>query len=331
MFPAMSNPTFPDGLKMPQQHSIKNVFSVDVEDYFQVSAFAGSVDPLCWDDYESRVVRNTQRILRRLEEAQIRGTFFILGWVAQRFPQLVRDIDRAGHEIGCHSFWHRLVYDLTPDTFRDDLRHGRDVLEQIVGRPVVAYRAPSFSIVPRSLWALDILVEEGFRYDSSIFPVRHDRYGIPRAEPSPHEIECAQGWLWEFPPAVYRLLGGHVPIAGGGYFRLFPLWFSLRGLRAVNQQAGQPFIFYLHPWELDPDQPRLRGPWGSRLRHYVNLGATERKLTHLLRAFEFDILSQVLEQRAWRTVISLSEMRHRFEDAAKSAPNPVGLRGVPLE
>lgn len=281
-----------------QRNSIQNVFSVDVEDYFQVSAFAATVSPRTWDQYESRVVRNTQRILNLLDEHQVRGTFFVLGWVARRFPGLVRDIDRAGHEIGCHSFWHRLVYDLDPDTFREDLRCGRNVLEEIIGRPVVAYRAPSFSIVAGSLWALDILVEEGFRFDSSIYPVVHDRYGIPGAVSHPHEIECAAGPLFEFPPAIHQMLGCRIPIGGGGYFRLLPLSLSLHGLRRVNETTGQPFMFYVHPWELDPDQPRLTGSWRSRFRHYANLGSTADKLAQLLPAFEFDFLSNVAESRS---------------------------------
>jgi polysaccharide deacetylase family protein (PEP-CTERM system associated) len=290
---------------------VQNAFSIDVEDYFQVSAFAGAIDRRQWDHYECRVVPNTQRLLALLEREQVRGTFFVLGWVARKFPGLVRDIDRGGHEIGCHSFWHRLIYELSPEEFREDLRLGRDVLEQILGRSVTAFRAPSFSIVERSLWALEILADEGFRDDSSIFPVRHDRYGIPGAAAHPFAIDTAAGRLREFPPAVCRVLGCNLPVAGGGYFRLFPWAFSRRGLQAINHTAGRPFVFYLHPWEIDPAQPRLPGSWKSRFRHYINLESTERKLLRLLQTFRFGTLSEVLDQQPQPPIVSIADLRQR--------------------
>lgn len=279
--------------------SVLNAFTIDVEDYFQVSAFERHIRREQWDDYQCRVVANTQRILRLLDRYQVRGTFFILGWVAQRFPQLVRQIDQAGHEIGSHSYWHQLIYELTPDQFRADLQRSRDVLQQILGQEVTAYRAPSFSITERSLWALEILVQEGFTADSSIFPVYHDRYGIPAAEHRIHDLHVASGTLREFPPSVVTWGRMNFPVSGGGYFRLYPWQLTRRGLQAINDR-GRPFTFYLHPWEVDPEQPRLAAGtrWG-RLRHYVNLEGTERKLQRLLQTFRFgpqrDVLSAVVQ------------------------------------
>jgi polysaccharide deacetylase family protein (PEP-CTERM system associated) len=277
-------------------HGILNAFTVDVEDYYHVHAFSDRIDPRRWDDYESRVVANTHRVLRILDEHQVRGTFFILGWVADRFPQLVRDVKRSGHEIGCHGFWHGLIYHMKPEQFRQDLRQARAAIEDVAGERVVAFRAPSFSITKRSLWALDVLIEEGFLYDSSIFAVRHDHYGIPNAHRFPHRIENPAGALWEFPPTVHRLWKVNVPIAGGGYFRLYPAWLSIRLLECVNRRAHQPFVFYIHPWELDPDQPRLAGSLKSRFRHYRNLHATEAKLRRLLGVFSFCSLSDALRE-----------------------------------
>jgi polysaccharide deacetylase family protein (PEP-CTERM system associated) len=272
-----------------------NAFTVDVEDYFQVSAFERHIDRKDWDRFESRVVANTHRVLRLLEQEQVHATFFVLGWVAERFPGLVLDIHRAGHEIGSHSYWHRLIYDQTPDEFRADLLRSRRVLEDILGQPVTAFRAPSFSVTHRSLWALDILAAEGFLSDSSIFPIRHDRYGIPGANRFPHQMITAAGPLWEFPATVRRVGSMNFPVSGGGYFRLYPLSWSLRGLTHINERDRQPFVFYIHPWELDPAQPRLRaGSALSRGRHYLNLNSTETKLTRLLRHFRFGRLCDVL-------------------------------------
>ena len=196
--------------------AIVNAFTVDVEDYYQVSAFEKHVDRVDWDRYESRVGPNTRRLLDLLDHHQVQATFFVLGWVAQRQPDLVRDIHRRGHEIGSHGYWHRLIYDQSPQEFRDDLRQSRDVLDSILGTPVTAYRAPSFSITSRSRWALEILGEEGFLVDSSVFPIHHDRYGIPGAPRRLHRIATASGTLWEFPPSVARLARLNIPVGGGG-------------------------------------------------------------------------------------------------------------------
>ena len=224
------------------------------------------------------------------------ATFFVLGWVADRFPDLVSEIHAGGHEIGAHSYWHRLIYEQTPEEFREDLQRSRDVLEDAIGQRVTAYRAPSFSITRRSLWALDILVEEGFRIDSSIVPVHHDRYGIPGAERCLHRLRLPGGELWEFPPSVVRFAGINFPTGGGGYFRLFPLCWTLFCLSRLRR-AGQRSLFYIHPWELDARQPRLRlASRMARFRHYVNLQRTENKLDVLLRAVRFGRLQDVIPQ-----------------------------------
>jgi polysaccharide deacetylase family protein (PEP-CTERM system associated) len=274
---------------------IVNALTIDVEDYYHVTAFEGEISRHQWDRFPSRVVPNTQRLLDLLDRHQIRATFFVLGWIAHRFPALIRAIADAGHEIGCHGYWHRLIYHMTPEEFRHDLRQARDVLEEIVGDRVVAHRAPSWSITKRSLWALDILAEEGFRYDSSIFPIYHDRYGIPKANPFPHRVNGVAERLWEFPASVVRYWKMNVPVSGGGYFRVYPVSWTAHWLGLINQRYEQPFLFYIHPWELDPGQPRLAaGGWG-RWRHYYNLAATGRKFDWLLGQFRFGCLSQVLE------------------------------------
>lgn len=277
---------------------LPNALTVDVEDYFQVSSFEPYIGQARWDDYSSRVVPNTQRILRLFEAQQVRATFFVLGWVAQRFPDLVRQIVDQGHELGCHSYAHRLIYQMTPDQFRADLVLARDLLQQAAGTPVLSFRAPSFSITRQSLWALDILAEEGFRYDSSIFPVYHDRYGIPDALPGIHRIRTPAGTLWEFPPTVVRLGPVNLPVSGGGYFRLYPVGWTIRLLRRVVRQ-GRPFVFYVHPWEVDPDQPRLKlASRLSRFRHYVNLASTQRKLQRLLGQFDFAPMGEIMDAAA---------------------------------
>ncbi len=278
--------------------TLRNAFTVDVEDYFHVSAFDHVVRPADWDRYESRVEANTRRMLALLARHEVRATFFVLGWVAERFPDLVRRVHAAGHEIGAHSYGHRLVYRMTPDEFREDLVRVRDLLQDATGAEVVSYRAPSFSITRDSLWALPILVEEGFRIDSSVFPIRHDRYGMPDAPAEIHRIDTAAGPIWEFPMSIRRFAWMNVPVSGGGYFRLYPLWWSLRGLRGVNAR-GRPFVFYVHPWEIDPGQPRIAGAARlSRLRHYLNLRSTERRLEGLLGAFAFAPLREVVDRAA---------------------------------
>ncbi|MEN6457935.1 MAG: XrtA system polysaccharide deacetylase [Thermoguttaceae bacterium] len=280
-----------------RRKDLLNAFTVDVEDYFQVSAFEQTIRRVDWPQYESRVVRNTHRLLWLLDRHCVTATFFILGWQARRCAPLVRDIQACGHEIGSHGYWHRLIYGQSPEEFRRDVRQSRVVLEDILGQRVSAYRAPSFSITSRSLWALDILAEEGFRVDSSIFPIHHDRYGLPGAPRKLHRIATGAGSLWEFPPPVVRVAGVNMPVGGGGYFRLYPLAWTIHCLRRINCRNRQPFLFYIHPWELDPDQPRIatRSPL-SRFRHYVHLSTTERKLGTILKKFRFAAMQNAIEE-----------------------------------
>lgn len=273
---------------------IVNAMTVDVEDYFQVSAFAKTISYEQWPMFESRVCRNTERLLEIFDGAGIRATFFVLGWVAERFPALVRRIQQGGHEIASHGYAHGLVYDATPETFRDDLRRAKDAIENAAGAAVSGYRAPSYSIVDRSLWALDVLVSEGYHYDSSIYPIRHDRYGIPTWPRHIHRVERAGGAIWELPGSTVRRAGMNLPIGGGGYFRMLPYRWTSSGIRVLNDVEARPAIFYLHPWEIDTDQPRINAPMVSRLRHYANVGQTEARLRRLLTEFQFGTIADVL-------------------------------------
>ncbi len=263
------------------------IISVDVEDYFQTSAFAGVVHRDSWSSYPSRVEENTARVLDLFDESNVRATFFILGWVADRFPGLVRHIVQRGHEPACHSYWHRLVYNLTPDQFRRDTLRAKDAIENAAGLAIRGYRAPSFSITPRSAWALDILRELGFSYDSSVFPIRHDVYGFREAPRCPFRLETLSGELLEFPLATFRLARGAIlPVAGGGYLRMLPRWYTRAGVRQAWRE-GLTVVSYVHPWEFDPEQPRLNGPLKSRLRHYTNLSGTENRVRELLSLGHF--------------------------------------------
>lgn len=277
---------------------MKNVFTVDVEDYYQVQAFADVVDPARWDDYAARVVPNTEAVLALLAERGIVGTFFVLGWVAKRNPQLVRRIAAAGHEIASHGMSHRMVTTQSPAVFRQETRESKKLLEDQCQRPVLGYRAATYSITRRSTWALDILCEEGFQYDSSIFPMRHDNYGIPDANPRPHRLTTPNGGtLAEFPISVLQHGALTIPISGGGYFRLFPYGFTRWALRRLNA-ARQEFVFYIHPWEVDPGQPRIPGArLLSRFRHYQNLSKCQARLRRLLRDFEFTTMRSVLVEK----------------------------------
>jgi polysaccharide deacetylase family protein (PEP-CTERM system associated) len=268
-------------------------FTVDVEDYFQVSAFASVIRPEDWEHYECRVEQGTRQILELAAKHSTRGTFFVLGWIAERYPHLVREIQAAGHEIGCHSYWHQLVYELGPARFRADLVKARDTLEDITGHRVRLYRAPSFSITRQSLWGLEILVEEGFDGDSSIYPIRHDRYGIPGSPKIPHTIETPAGRIREFPGMTCSVAGLTVPVGGGGYLRLFPWSVTSQLLRQIRQE-GRPLNVYLHPWEVDPDQPRIAASLKSRFRHYQNLRTMAPKLAKLLAGFRLSTMSDVL-------------------------------------
>jgi polysaccharide deacetylase family protein (PEP-CTERM system associated) len=272
---------------------IVNAMSVDVEDYFHVSAFEKSVSRKQWDHLESRVETNTDRLLSLFDDVGLRATFFILGWVAERNPALVRRIAAQGHELACHSYGHRLVYDLTPDEFRADLRRAKAAIEAAAGVPVFGYRAPSYSIVARSTWALEILAAEGYVYDASIFPIRHDRYGIPDAPRHFHRIDIGSRSILEVPGSTVRCAGVNLPVGGGGYFRILPYQWTRWGIRHLNTSEKRPAVFYIHPWELDPAQPRLPGSRLSRARHYRNLDQTEERLKRLVRDFRFGPIEQV--------------------------------------
>lgn len=281
---------------------VVNAMSIDVEDYFHVSAFDGLVPRSRWDDMESRVHRNTMRLLDIFSEYGVRSTFFVLGWVAERQRDLVATIASAGHEIASHGYAHRLIYDQTLAAFRDDVRRAKAILEDACGRPVVGYRAPSYSITPRSLWALDVLAEEGYEYDSSIFPIRHDRYGIPVSAREPYRISRGSLSIIEVPGSTTRVGPLNLPVAGGGYFRLLPYWWTRWGIARVNDIDHRPAVFYLHPWEIDPDQPRIPVGLVTRLRHYRNLDQTEVRLRRLLQDFRFDAVDAVVAATRKRPV-----------------------------
>lgn len=276
---------------------MRNALTIDVEDYFQVTAFDRFVRREEWDGFSLRVEDNTRRILGMLDEYRVKATFFVLGWVAERCPSLVKEIDLCGHEIASHGYGHELVYRLGPENFREDVRRGKNILEDLTGRSVLGYRAPSYSITRDSLWALNILAEEGFQFDSSIFPIVHDVYGIPGGERFIHEISTPGGVIKEFPistfPAQFGRWRCQLPVAGGGYLRLFPVWLLCKALKHINQAEKQPAVVYFHPWEIDPGQPRIQSCLKSRFRHYVNLAGMEEKIRYLLRELQFSTMGGI--------------------------------------
>ena len=268
--------------------------SFDVEEHFQVSAFWSEARRQQWDKYDSRVENNTNKLVELLAQHGTKATFFVLGWVAERYPGLVKLLVGQGHEIASHGYGHELITDQTPKMFRDDVRRAKGILEDICGKRVYGYRAPSFSITEDTKWAIPILTEEGYLYDSSIFPVLHDRYGMPNATPTVHLLRGEAGCIWEIPPSTVNILGMRLPVAGGGYFRLFP-YPILRQLLKRIERAGHPLVMYLHPWELDPDQPKMQGSWLSMFRHYINLHKTGARLRSLLEGFCFTSIREALE------------------------------------
>ncbi len=281
-----------------------NALTVDVEDYFHVNAMVPFVPRSDWDSIRLRVEDNTRRILDLFARFEVKATFFVLGWIARRRPTLVREIARHGHEIACHGYGHDLIFRIGPELFRKDIRRAKSLLEDIAGVPVLGYRAPSYSITNSSLWALDILIEEGFVFDSSIFPTYHDTYGIPGAPFRPHVLERENGSLLEFPPSTMptRLFGKSIrlPVGGGGYLRLYPTRLTLAGLRRIHKVDDMPVAIYVHPWEVDPKQPRIPCSWRSRFRHYINLHKTEKRLEALLATFRFmpmgDLLGKLFDR-----------------------------------
>ena len=304
-----------------------NALTIDIEDYFQVHALSNVIKYEDWDRFECRIERNTDRILKILNSVRqkVQGTFFVLGWIAERYPDLVRRIQKEGHEIACHGYAHQLIYTQSKDEFRQDIKRAKAILEDITGSEVIGYRAPSYSITNKSKWAFETLAEEGFKYDSSVFPIRHDFYGMPNAPRFPfvislngtnnfeylvlnYELNIFQNsklithnskFLIEFPISTVKLFGQNLPISGGGYFRLFPYPVIKKGLKSINEREGKPFIFYIHPWEIDPEQPRINGLSSrSKFRHYVNLDKTESKFSKLLKDFQFSPIQQLLTQNS---------------------------------
>ncbi len=280
--------------------SITNALTIDVEDYFQVSAMAPYIRRDEWDARECRVERNVERILAMLAARDVKATFFTLGWIAERYPHVVRRIVEGGHELASHGYGHQRASDLDRTAFGDDVTRAKKLLEDIGGMPVQGYRAPSFSIGTANLWALDVLAEAGYRYSSSIYPIRHDHYGMPD---SPRFAYRLGNGLLEVPVTTLRLLNRNLPSSGGGYFRLLPYAVSRWMLRKVNREDRQSAIFYFHPWEIDPGQPRVAGiDAKTRFRHYVNIARMEARLQQLLQDFRWGRMDQIFLQRASATV-----------------------------
>jgi polysaccharide deacetylase family protein (PEP-CTERM system associated) len=316
----------PEGPSGSQVVKPGHVLSVDVEDYFQVEAFADRVSRDSWDSWPCRVDANTRRVLDLFDEHGAKGTFFFVGWVAERFPQLVREVRSRGHELACHSYWHRTIYSLTPEEFRDDTRRAKQVIEDAGGVPVKGYRAPSWSINQQCLWALEILAEEGFTYDSSIYPIHHDLYGLPGAQRFPYTHQCGEGrTLREYPPATLRMMGMNFPVAGGGYLRILPAAYTELAFRIFENQYDERVVVYLHPWELDPEQPRIRGKLKSRVRHYTNLRAMGAHLSQVLRRHSFVRFCDVLAAEARE-----SPADHGLERIAASANDGEDHTASPL-
>lgn len=296
-------------MNRPAAPHITHAMTVDVEDYFHVAAFNDVIDPADWDNWPCRVERNTDTLLALFESHQIKITFFILGWVAERYPALVQRIHAAGHEVASHGYSHQLIYRQTPEVFREETQRSKQLLEDLIGVPVQGYRAASYSITQQSLWALDILAELGFTWDSSIFPTRHDNYGIPGSPEEPYTIITRSGaTLTEFPLTTAKVLGQAIPAAGGGYFRQYPYALSRWLFKRASRNQTKPQIFYLHPWEIDPDQPRVPGArWFSRFRHYTNLKRCQGRLEQLLCDFPFSTLSDSLQDTQITQVLDLRE------------------------
>jgi polysaccharide deacetylase family protein (PEP-CTERM system associated) len=281
--PKMS--TNPRGAQSPR--IFPNVLSVDVEDYFQAEAFANTIKRDAWSHWPCRVADNTQRVLDLFDECNVRGTFFFLGWVAERYPFLVQDVGRRRHELACHSHWHRIVDQMTPQEFREDTRRAKSCIEQAAGTGVTGFRAPTFSISRRSHWAPEILLELGFSYDSSFFSITHDRYGIRNTPRTPFLLRTRAGSITEFPLTTFRLPGGpNFPVGGGACLRLFPFLYTSVGIRLASRQ-GVPITIYFHPWELDPDQPRIAANRLTRVRHYMNLDRMGSRIRRVLARAEF--------------------------------------------
>jgi polysaccharide deacetylase family protein (PEP-CTERM system associated) len=276
-----------------------NVLTVDLEAYFHATAFAPHVARTAWESLPARLESACDRLLEMFDRHRVLATFFVLGWIGERFPGLVRRIAAAGHEIGCHGLDHRLIYDLQPKEFRAETRRARRTLEEVIGQPVIGYRAATFSITAASQWALDVLIEERFLYDSSIFPIHHDRYGLPGAPRFAHTVRRPAGLIVELPPSTVQLGSVVLALSGGGYFRLYPYWLFRRGVLQLNRVERQPLVFLIHPWEIDPGQPKLPAPRLTTWRHRVNLSRTLPRLERLLGEFTFAPAADVLRNAGW--------------------------------
>lgn len=278
-----------------------NALSIDVEEYFQVTGLEKVIQRSDWDGISSRLMIGMSRILSIFRACDVKATFFFLGWIADRFPDVVRQVADEGHEIASHGYWHRLVYEQTPADFEQDIARSLESLSKAYAGPVAGYRAPSFSIRTDSLWALDILKKLGFQYDSSIFPFQRKRYGIAGSPTQPYPVRDG---LWEFPMSTVKVLGRTIPVCGGGYFRLYPYWLTRWAISKSNQQLGQPVVIYLHPWEFDPEQPRVKADFMNVFRHRVNLHRTASRLERVCREFRFAPVGEVLRQFSERTTDS---------------------------
>ena len=276
---------------VPATGAIVNALTIDVEDYFQVSAFAPYIRRSEWETMPCRVEQNIDRILALLSETNVKATFFTLGWIAERYPELVRRVAQSGHELASHGFSHQRATEQGRDEFLADIRLAKAILEDISGQAVGGYRAPSFSVGPSNPWASDCIGEAGYRYSSSVYPIRHDHYGVPDAPRFAHETSPG---VLELPVATVRMFSANWPAGGGGYFRLLPYTISRWSIRRINAVDRKPAMFYFHPWELDPDQPRVQGPSAkSRFRHYLNLKRTEPRMRRLLADFRWDRVDRV--------------------------------------
>ena len=287
--------------------TIKNAMTVDVEDYFQVSAFEKVVDRDDWNKITCRIPQNMEKILLLFEKHQTRATFFTLGWVAERFPQVVKDIVNAGHEVASHGWSHIRVPNASPSEFFEDVDRTRKLLQDVSGQPVNGYRAASYSVTKQTLWVYENLARAGYQYSSSIFPIKHDLYGIPDAPRSPFVI--SESHITEIPLTTVKFNGKNLPCSGGGWFRLMPYCLFKSGLKRVNQKDGLPGIFYFHPWEVDPDQPRQKNiPAKTAFRHYLNLQRMENRLERLLEDFQWDTMEKVFLDNTEYPEIPLSEL-----------------------
>ncbi len=293
-----------------KSQAVTHAMTVDVEDYYHVAAFNKAIDPNDWDKWPSRVEANTHRLLQLFSDADIKITFFILGWVAERHPELVKTIRAQGHEIASHGYSHQLIYRQTPAVFREETAKSKQILEDLGQAQVFGYRAASYSITRKSLWALDILAELGFTWDSSIFPTRHDNYGIPGSPEEPYRIKTTHNKeLIEFPLTTARVLGQSVPAAGGGYFRQYPYALSRWLFERASLHQTKPQIFYLHPWEIDPDQPRVpNAGWRSNFRHYTNLKRCLPRLERMISDFQFGTISESLGSTSVTKTLHLKEL-----------------------